>query len=278
MLQSILSVSLPIEMTLKHGQRAEHVVERINEYAPTPERKFVLGLPTGSSPEVVYRYLVEAFKASRISFQHVVTFNMVEFFRSSSSLLIDHAQDEYAGIPRDHPESYHSFMYKHFFSKIDIDPANINILNGNAADLAAESAAYEDKIRAAGGIELFLGGVGVNGHIAFNEPGSSLTSRTRVKTLNQDTIRANSRFFKNDISMVPKRALTVGVQTVMDAHEVLVIATGSHKALAVQKSIEGGVNHMWTLSALQNHAMSLIVVDEEATLELQVKTVKVSGT
>lgn len=190
--------------------------------------------------------------------------------------MANHEQDEYVGIPKDHPESYHSFMFKHFFSNIDITRANINMLNGNAADLAEECAAYEGKILAAGGIELFLGGVGPDGHIAFNEPGSSLTSRTRVKTLTQDTMRANSRFFDNDFSKVPRTALTVGVQTVMDAREVVIVVTGAHKALALQKCIEGGVNHMWTLSALQTHAKSLIVVDEEATLELQVKTVRVS--
>ena len=185
-------------------------------------------------------------------------------------------QDEYVGIPREHPESYHSFMYKHFFSHVDVKPANINILNGNAPDLSAECSAYEEKILKAGGIELFLGGVGPDGHIAFNEPGSSLASRTRVKTLAGDTIRANSRFFDNDISQVPKMALTVGVQTVLDSREVVVIVTGPHKALALQKCIEGGVNHMYTLSALQLHAQSMVVVDEDATLELQVKTVKVS--
>ena len=168
-------------------------------------------------------------------------------------------------------------MYKHFFSHADVKPANINILNGNAHDLKAECATYEDKIRTAGGIELFLGGVGPDGHIAFNEPGSSLSSRTRVKTLAEDTIRANSRFFDNDISQVPKMALTVGVQTVLDAREVVIVVTGPHKALALQKCIEGGVNHMYTLSALQLHPQSLIVVDEDATLELQVKTVKVSS-
>lgn len=120
------------------------------------------------------------------------------------------------GIPREHPESYHSFMYKHFFSHVDVDPANINILNGNAPDLEAECIAYEEKIRRAGGIELFLGGIGPDGHIAFNEPCSSLKSRTRVKTLAYDTILANSRFFENDLSKVPKMALTVGVQTVLD--------------------------------------------------------------
>ena len=167
-------------------------------------------------------------------------------------------------------------MYKHFFSHVDVKPANINILNGNAPDLSAECAAYEERILKAGGIELFLGGVGPDGHIAFNEPGSSLASRTRVKTLAEDTIRANSRFFDNDISQVPRMALTVGVQTVLDAREVVIIVTGPHKALALQKCIEGGVNHMYTLSALQLHAQSMVVVDEDATLELQVKTVKVS--
>jgi glucosamine-6-phosphate deaminase len=167
-------------------------------------------------------------------------------------------------------------MYRHFFSHIDILPSNINILNGNAPDLEAECIAYEEKIKRAGGIELFLGGIGPDGHIAFNEPGSSLTSRTRVKTLAYDTILANSRFFGGDVAKVPRMALTVGVQTVMDAREVIIIITGSHKALALQKCIEGGVNHMWTLSSLQMHPHAMIVADDDATLELQVKTVKVS--
>lgn len=165
-------------------------------------------------------------------------------------------------------------MYKHFFSHVDILPANINILNGNAPDLAAEATAYEAKIARIGGIELFLGGVGPDGHIAFNEPGSSLTSHTRVKTLAYDTIVANSRFFDNDISQVPKKALTVGIQTIMDAREVVIVCTGSHKALALHHGLEGGVNHMWTLSALQLHPHPLIVADRDATMELKVKTVK----
>jgi glucosamine-6-phosphate deaminase len=165
-------------------------------------------------------------------------------------------------------------MYKHFFSHVDVIPGNINILNGNAPDLEAECQNYEEKIQHFGGIELFLGGIGPDGHIAFNEPGSSLKSRTRVKTLAYDTILANSRFFGNNLDQVPKMALTVGVQTVLDAREVVILITGAHKALALQKCIEGGVNHMWTLSSLQLHPHPMIVVDEDATLELQVKTVK----
>ncbi|PWY71478.1 glucosamine-6-phosphate isomerase [Aspergillus heteromorphus CBS 117.55] len=165
-------------------------------------------------------------------------------------------------------------MYKHFFSHVDIPPQNINILDGNAHDLAAECASFEARIARYGGIELFLGGVGPDGHIAFNEPGSSLSSHTRVKTLAYDTILANSRFFGNEVSQVPRRALTVGIQTIMDAREVVIVATGAHKALAVEKGLEGGINHMWTLSALQLHPYALIVCDRDATLELKVKTVR----
>lgn len=192
---------------------------------------------------------------------------------NGASRLLDE-QDEYVGLPRDHPESYHSFMYKHFFSHVDIPPQNINILDGNAPDLVAECASFDARIARYGGIELFLGGVGPDGHIAFNEPGSSLSSRTRVKTLAYDTILANSRFFDNDVNKVPRMAMTVGIQTIMDAREVVIVATGAHKAFAVQKGLEDGINHMWTLSALQLHQHPLIVCDRDATLELKVKTVR----
>jgi len=185
-----------------------------------------------------------------------------------------HNQDEYVGIPREHPESYHSFMYKHFFSHVDLNPLNVNLLDGNAPDLEAECLAYEEKIARVGGIKLFVGGIGPDGHIAFNEPGSSLKSRTRVKTLAYNTILANSRFFGNDLSQVPRMALTVGIATILDAREVVIIITGAHKALALKHCIEDGVNHMWTLSSLQLHQHPMMVVDEDATLELQVKTVK----
>ncbi|KAG6920023.1 Glucosamine-6-phosphate isomerase 1 [Tephrocybe rancida] len=182
--------------------------------------------------------------------------------------------DEYVGIPREHPESYHTFMFREFFAHIDIPPAQVHILDGTAVDLVAECNAYEAKIKSYGGIELFLGGIGEDGHIAFNEPGSSLASRTRIKTLAYDTILANARFFDNNISAVPRMALTVGVATVMDSREVIIIVTGLRKALALSKAIEEGVNHLWTVSALQQHPWALIVTDEDATSELHVKTVK----
>jgi len=235
-----------------------YIARRINDFKPTKEKPFVLGLPTGSSPIGTYQQLVDLHKKGKISFANVVTFNM----------------DEYVGIPEDHPESYHSFMWKHLFSHIDIPKANVNILNGNAKDLQAECEAYERKIAGYGGIELFLGGIGPDGHIAFNEPGSSLSSRTRIKTLTQDTIIANSRFFGGDVNKVPKTALTVGVKTVLDAREVIIIISGHNKARALQKVVEEGVNHMWTVSALQLHPKGMIVCDEDATVELKVGTVK----
>lgn len=182
--------------------------------------------------------------------------------------------DEYVHLPRDHPESYHSFMYENFFKHIDIQPENAHILDGNAKDLDEECEKFEEKIKKHGGIELFIGGIGPDGHIAFNEPGSSLASRTRVKTLALDTILANARFFQNDLSKVPGQALTVGVGTVMDSREVIILITGVHKALALSKAIEEGVNHMWTVSAFQLHPKTLFICDEDATQELRIKTVK----
>ena len=237
---------------------AEYVADRINAAKPTAEKPFKLGCPTGSSPLGLYRRLIELNKAGKVSFRHVVTFNM----------------DEYVGLPEEHPESYHSFMWNNFFSHVDIEPANVHILNGNAADLQAECAAYEAAIEAAGGIDLFMGGIGPDGHIAFNEPFSSLSSRTRVKSLTTDTIIANSRFFNGDLSKVPSQALTVGIGTVMDAKEVLIVCNGHHKARALKHIIDGDISHKWTASMLQMHPKAIVVCDEPACDELTVATYK----
>ena len=237
---------------------ANYVAAKINEFAPTDSKPFVLGLPTGSSPLGMYKELINLCNAKKVSFKNVVTFNM----------------DEYVKIPKDHPESYYSFMWNNFFSHVDIPKENVNILDGNAKDLAAECENYEKKMKQVGGVELFVGGIGPDGHIAFNEPGSSLSSRTRVKTLTQDTIIANSRFFDNDVNKVPKTALTVGVGTVMDAREVMIIVNGHNKARALWHAIEGAVNHLWTISALQLHPKGIIICDEAATDELKHGTVK----
>jgi glucosamine-6-phosphate deaminase len=235
---------------------ANYIAGKINSASPASLKPFVLGLPTGSSPLGTYGELIKLNKAGKVSFENVVTFNM----------------DEYVGLPKSHPESYHSFMWNNFFNHIDIQEKNVNILNGNAENLEAECARYEEKIKNLGGIDLFLGGIGPDGHLAFNEPGSSLASRTRIKSLTTDTIIANSRFFEGDINKVPKTALTVGVGTVMDAKEVLVVVNGHNKARALQQAIEGGVSQMWTITALQLHRKAIIVCDEAACLELKVGT------
>ncbi|MFZ1237026.1 MAG: glucosamine-6-phosphate deaminase [Prevotella sp.] len=235
---------------------AEYVIGKINSFKPTADRPFVLGLPTGSSPEGMYAALVKAYQEGRVSFENVVTFNM----------------DEYVGLPVEHSESYHSFMARNLFDHINCPQENIHILNGNADDLEKECINYEEMIKAAGGIDLFIGGIGPDGHIAFNEPCSSLTSRTRVKTLTSDTIIANSRFFDNDVNKVPKHALTVGVGTVMEAKEVLILCNGHHKGRALQAAVEGPVTQLWTISALQLHQHGIIVCDEAATDELKVGT------
>jgi len=237
---------------------ANYIARKIVLASPTNKKPFVLGLPTGSSPLGTYTELIKLCKAGKVSFHNVVTFNM----------------DEYVGIPKSHPQSYHTFMWTNLFSHIDIQEKNVNILNGNAPDIKAECQDYEDKIKAVGGIDLFLGGIGPDGHIAFNEPGSSLASRTRDKELNYDTKIANSRFFDNDVNKVPLSSLTVGVGTVMDAKEVVIIVNGYSKSRALQHAVEEGVNHMWTISALQLHPRGMIVCDEAATYELKVGTYK----
>src|ERR1035437_2003107 len=235
---------------------AVYIARRINEHTGSTNKCFVLGLPTGSTPLGTYRELIRIYREGKVSFKNVITFNM----------------DEYGGIPKEHPQSYHSFMWSNFFRHIDILPENVNMLDGNASDLKVECAHYETRIKAVGGIDLFLGGVGADGHLAFNEPGSSLSSRTRDKALNQDTILVNSRFFDNDVNKVPKFALTVGVGTVMDSREVLILVTGHNKSRALHKAVEGGVNHMWTISALQLHPNGLIVCDEASTIDLKAGT------
>ncbi|QGY46108.1 glucosamine-6-phosphate deaminase [Maribellus comscasis] len=237
---------------------ADYIIKKIIDFNPTNNRPFVLGLPTGSSPLPTYNELIRRHKLGDISFQNIITFNM----------------DEYVGIPESHTQSYHFFMYVNFFNHIDIPKQNVHILNGNALNLDQECLEYEKNIFNAGGIDLFLCGIGNDGHIALNEPGSSLTSRTRVKSLCYDTIHFNSRFFDNDLSKVPTKALTVGVGTIMDAREVLIVITGYNKARALKEVVESGVSHLWPASILQMHQNGIIVCDESATMELQVKTVK----
>lgn len=235
---------------------AHYIADRINAKARQTGSPFVIGLCTGSTPIGTYAELARMVQAGEVSFQNVISFNM----------------DEYVGLPESHPESYHSFMHKQLFDHIDILPGNIHILDGNAPDLAAECAAYEEAIAAAGGFDLFLGGVGEDGHLAFNEPFSSLQSRTRVVTLTRDTREVNSRFFGGDPDQVPAQAMTVGVATVLGAREVVILAFGSKKARALKDAIEGPYSHYCTLSGLQAHPAGTIVCDELAVGELKVSS------
>ena len=212
---------------------ANYIIAQIKNKEQHTSSPFVLGLPTGSTPLETYKELIRRHKTGEVSFKNVITFNM----------------DEYVGLPEEHPESYHSFMWNNFFKHVDIRPENVNILDGNADDLAKECADYEARIVEAGGIDLFMGGVGEDGHIAFN-----------------------ARFFGGDISLVPKTALTVGVGTVLSAKKVLILATGHKKARAVRHGVEGSYNHQWTISALQVHPNGILVCDDPAAEELRVAT------
>ena len=249
-----------IRNTSKEGSlwASHHIAEKIKAKAAVTDKPFVLGLCTGSTPIETYAELARMVQAGELSFRNVISFNM----------------DEYVGLPEEHPESYHSFMHTNLFSKIDEPKENIHILNGNAEDLDAECAAYEKAIEQAGGFDLFLGGIGEDGHIAFNEPFSPLPSRTRVVTLTEDTRVVNSRFFGGDMNLVPKQALSVGVATVTDSKEVVILAFGPKKARAIHDAVEGPYSHMCTVSALQNHQNGIIVADEASVGELKVNSYK----
>lgn len=251
-------MKLIIRDTMKEASvwAARYIAEKINAKSACCKEPFVLGLCTGSTPIETYNELIRLVKAGKVSFKNVISFNM----------------DEYVGLPVEHPESYHSFMHKYLFDQIDEPEANIHILNGNAPDLDAECAAYEKAIEEAGGFDLFLGGVGEDGHIAFNEPFSSLQSRTRVISLTPQTREVNSRFFDNDPAKVPAQALSVGVATVMGAKEVVVLAFGSKKAHALKDAVEGPISHYCTLSALQMHPAGIIACDDAAAGELRVNS------
>lgn len=224
----------------------------IKAFNPTADNPFVLALPTGGTALDLYKNLILFHQQGQLSFEHVVTFNL----------------DEYVNFDVNHPESYHSFMRRNFFSHIDMPAANINIPNGNAPDLQAEAALYEEKIKSYGGIDLFLGGVGVNGHIAFNEPGSAFDSKTRVVDLTESTIKANARFFDNDLKAVPAQALTMGLGTIFTAREVIIMATGLSKSQAVYRAIEGKRDTQWPITVLQNHPHAHMVADKAAASEV----------
>ncbi len=230
---------------------ARYIAEQIRAKA-SPSRPFVLGLPTGGTVIDMYGYLCAFYQKGELDFSNVITFNM----------------DEYVGLNAHDPQSYHYYMKHNLFDNVNLRPANTHILNGLASDLQAECDAYEQAITQAGGIDLFLGGVGRNGHLAFNEPGSPLTSRTRPVTLEPSTRQANARFFENDPSRVPAQALSVGIGTVLDANELLFLASGEQKAAAVARLSLGEITPAWPITALKTHAKATLLTDLPAASQL----------
>ena len=214
----------------------------------------VLGMATGSTPLGVYRELVKMHQRGELDFSHVTTFNL----------------DEYVGLPITHPQSYHHFMQENFFRHVNIPPQNIHIPSGTTTNYPAFCQWYEKRIVECGGIDLQILGIGSDGHIAFNEPGSSLSSRTRLKTLARPTIDDNARFFKSR-DEVPIYAITMGVGTIMEAREIVLLASGANKASAVAAAVEGPVTAMITASALQMHPSTRAYLDEAAASKLKMR-------
>lgn len=206
----------------------------------------VLGLPTGTTPITLYKQLVHDYQNDKISFNGVTTFNL----------------DEYVGLPPDHPQSYRSFMNRHLFDHIDIELSRTHVPSGTGTSTETAQT-YEAQIKAADGIDLQILGIGRNGHIGFNEPSSSLGSRTRVKTLTTATLIDNKRFFHTN-EFQPTMAITMGIATILESRELLLIASGSSKAIAVRAMIEGSISSSCPASALQQHAKVTIIVDQEA--------------
>ena len=240
----VVITSTPDEVALAVAEAIETLVQR--------QPATVLGLATGSSPLPVYDELTRRREQGRLSFAATIAFLL----------------DEYVGLPADHPESYRAVIEREFTGRVDFDPQRVHGPDGRATDLLGACAAYEAAINGAGGIDLQLLGVGSDGHIGFNEPGSSLASRTRLKTLTRQTRLDNARFF-DSIEAVPHHVLTQGVGTILDARHLVLVATGEAKADAVARTVEGPVTAFFPASALQLHPHVSVVVDEPAAERLQ---------
>jgi glucosamine-6-phosphate deaminase len=238
-----------LESTAEIGRVAADAIEALLIRKPDA----VLGLATGSSPLSIYDELVDRHVAGRLSFARARGFTL----------------DEYVGLPPDHPERYRHVIDSVFASRVDFAPGAVAGPDGLADDLPGACARYEEAIAAAGGIDVQILGIGTDGHIGFNEPGSSLASRTRIKTLTRQTRMDNARFFGGDIDAVPTHCLTQGLGTIMDARHVILVATGRSKAEAVHHLAEGAVTAMWPASILQHHPHATVLVDDAAAQRLQ---------
>ena len=240
----------------KTKEQASKLAANMITAAVQKNPKIVLGLATGSTPVAMYAEMAKAVKAKKVSYRQVRTWNL----------------DEYVGLPGTHDQSYRYFMNENLFKKIDIQLKNTHVLNGLAKDLEKECRAYEKQIKAAGGIDLQVLGIGSDGHIAFNEPGTSLKSRTGVVYLTPSTIKDNARlFFKGKEKEVPTRALSMGVGTICEARKIVLLAFGENKQNAVKGCVEGPVSQFCTASALQEHNDCWIFCDEAAAKKLTLR-------
>ncbi len=230
------------------AQRAAETIAKLLRRKP----RCVLGLATGSTPQGAYGKLIRMHRESGLDFSQVVTFNL----------------DEYVGLGPEHPQSYRYFMQQSLFNDINVKPENTHVPDGLATDYEQFCEQYEQRIRDTGGIDLQILGIGTDGHIAFNEPGSSLGSRTRLKTLTSETVRDNARFF-GSADRVPRLAITVGVGTILESRRCLLLAIGSSKAAAIRNAVEGPVTAQVTASALQLHREVIVVLDEAAASQLK---------
>lgn len=228
---------------------AADAVQRLLDGTPRP----VLGLATGSSPLAVYDELARRHAEEGLSFAHARGFLL----------------DEYVGLPAGHPEGYRAVIERELVSRVDLDPAAVRGPDGSADDVPAACAAYERAIVEAGGVDLQLLGIGTDGHVGFNEPGSSLASRTRIKTLTRQTRLDNARFFGGDVDAVPTHCLTQGLATIMSARHLVLLATGRGKAEAVHQLVEGAVSALWPGTVLQLHPRVTVLVDDAAAGRLQ---------
>ena len=243
-----------MEIIIKeNGQAASEAAARVVARLVRRKPNAVLGLATGSTPLMLYRELIRMHREEGLDFSQVTTFNL----------------DEYVGLEKDHPQSYCTFMWENLFSQINISPDKVHIPDGMAEDIPFFCETYEAAIKAIGGIDLQVLGIGSDGHIGFNEPTSSFGSRTRIKTLTQQTVADNARFFNGDESKVPCHCITMGIGTIMDVHMNLILAFGENKAGAVAAAVEGPVTSILPASILQHHPVAKLFVDEAAAADLK---------
>ncbi|HKW40042.1 MAG TPA: glucosamine-6-phosphate deaminase [Gemmatimonadales bacterium] len=238
----------------KNYQQMSKVAAQIVVEVLNTKPNAVLGMATGSTPLGLYQELVRLHKEEQLDFSRVTTFNL----------------DEYVGLPANHPQSYHYFMHEHFFRHVNIPAQNINIPSGTTSNYPAFCQWYEKRIAECGGIDVQILGIGSDGHIAFNEPTSSLSSRTRLKTLSKQTIDDNARFFERRED-VPVYAITMGVGTILDARKLVLVASGNGKAKAIAQAVEGPVTSMVTASAIQLHRDAVVIVDAQAAAEMTMR-------